>query len=124
MNRKRFTVDDHLLGTDPLIRSFYERFVNLVEACGTFEYVVGKDGIAFKGVRRNFAVAKPKAHSLDGVLVLQRRLEDPRIRTAQVYTKQLFGNRFRVTALDQLDEEFANWIQEAYHVGEGKHLAA
>lgn len=44
-----------------MIVSLYERFVQLVEAYGPFEYVVGKDGIAFKGQRRNFDVAKPKA---------------------------------------------------------------
>ena len=87
MNRKQFRVEDHLLGKEALIRALYERFVELVEGCGAFEYVVGKDGIAFKGAWRNFAVAKPKVHSLDGVLVLQRRLQDPRIRTAQIYTK-------------------------------------
>jgi hypothetical protein len=122
MHRKRFTIKEHLHGKDAVIIALYERFVQLVEACGPFEYVVGKDGIAFKGERRNFAVAKPKARSLDGVLVLQRHLQDPRIRTAQSYTKRLFGNQFRVTEPDQLDEEFANWIHEAYQVGQGRHL--
>ena len=115
MNRNVFTVKDHLLGKD-------ERFVDLVRACGPFEYVVGKDGIAFKGERHNFAVAKPKAHSLDGVLVLLRHLQDSRIRAVQIYTKRLFGNQFRVIQPDQLDEEFASWIHEAYQVGQGKHL--
>ena len=59
--------------------------------------IVGKDGIAFKGARCNFAVAKSKAHSLDGVLVLERSLADPRIRTAQIYKKKLFGNQLRLT---------------------------
>lgn len=122
MNRRQFTVIDHLRDKDSDIVSLYERFVQLVEGCGPFNYVVGKDGIAFKGERRNFAVAKPRARSLDGVLVLERRIEEPRIRTAQIYTKKLFGNQFRVTQLDQLDEEFAGWIKEAYEVGQGKHL--
>ena len=86
MNRKQFTVRDHLRNKDSLIVSLYERFVGLVEACGKFEYVVGKDGSAFKGARRNFAVAKPKARSLDGVLVLPRRLMNLRVRTVQIYT--------------------------------------
>ena len=47
MNRKQFTVEDHLLGKDALIRSLHQRFVELVEACGAFEYVVGKGVIAF-----------------------------------------------------------------------------
>ena len=77
MNRKQFTVEDHLLGKDTLIRLLPQRFVELVEACGVFEYVIGEDGIAFKGSRRNFAVAKPKVHSLNRVLVLPRGYKTP-----------------------------------------------
>jgi Domain of unknown function (DUF5655) len=122
MDPKAYTTKDHLLGKDPLIVTLYERFVELVEACGPFEYIVGKDGIAFKGQRRNFAVAKPRSHWLDGVLVLQRPLQGPRIRGAQSYTKRLLGNRFRVTQPDQLDDEFATWIREAYQAGKGNML--
>jgi hypothetical protein len=122
MDPKLYTTKDHLLGKDTVIVTLYERFVELVEACGPFEYIVGKDGIAFKGQRRNFAVAKPRPRWLDGVLVLQHRLRDPRIRGAQSYTKRLFGNQFRVTKPDQLDDEFATWIREAYQVGKGNML--
>jgi hypothetical protein len=55
-------------------------------------------------------------------LDLQRKLKDPRIRRASPYTKRLFVHQFRVTALDQLDEEFAEWVREAYEVGEEGHL--
>jgi hypothetical protein len=122
MSRDTYSIKDHLSGKDGAIVSLYERFVQLVEAYGPFEYVVGKDGIAFKGQRRNFAVAKPKARSLDGVLVLPRRLQDSRIHGVEPYTKKLFGNRFRVIGLDQLDEEFGAWVYEAYRVGQGQHL--
>ena len=122
MSTDTYTIKDHLSGKDADIVSLYELFVQLVEACGKFEYVVGKDGIAFKGHRRNFAVAKPKARSLDGVLVLPRRLKDPRIQAVESFTKQLFGNRFRLTEPDQLDEEFSDWVREAYQIGQGRHL--
>jgi Domain of unknown function (DUF5655) len=122
MIEKTYTIKNHLFGKDMIIVDLYERFAKLVEACGPFEYVISKDGIAFKGQRRNFAVAKPKNHWLDGVLILQRPLEDSRIRVSQRYTKRLFGNQFRVTKPDQLDDEFTSWIREAYQVGEGLHL--
>ena len=122
MNQKIYTIRDHLLGKDRTIAALYERFVELLQDCGPFEYLVGKDGIAFKGRRRNFAVAKPKARWPDGVLVLPRPLQDARIRTAEAYTQKLFGNHFRVMEPDQLDDEFANWVREAYQVGQGQHL--
>ena len=115
-------MDDHLRGRGRDVIRMYERFVELVEACGPFEVSIAKTAITFKGSRRGFAGAKPKDQWLDGYLDLQRQLKDPRIRRASPYTKRLFVHQFRVTALDQLDEEFAGWVREAYEVGEGRHL--
>ena len=119
-----WTVEDHLHGKPDAVVALYQRFVALVQACGPFEYAVSKTAITFKGSRRGFAGAKPKAHSLDGYLDLQRRVEDPRIRRASPYTKRLVVHQFRISAPEQLDEEFAGWVREAYQVGQGGHLAS
>jgi hypothetical protein len=122
MDASAWTVEDHLRDKPAAVVALYRRFVELVEACGPFDYAVSKTGITFKGRRRGFAGAKPKAHSLDGYLDLQRRVEDPRIRSASPYTKRLLVHQFRISAPEQLDEEFAGWVREAYQVGEGGHL--
>ncbi len=122
MEPSNWTVQDHLRDKPPAVIALYQRFVELVEACGPFEYSVSKTAITFKGSRRGFAGAKPTSRSLDGYLDLQRRVEDPRIRTASPYTKRLFVHQYRVTAADQLDDEFAGWVREAYEVGQGGHL--
>ena len=122
MEPSLWTVEDHLHGKPPAVIALYQRFVELVVACGPFDYSVSKTGITFKGSRRGFAGAKPTSRSLDGYLDLQRRVEDPRIRTASPYTKRLFVHQFRVSAADQLDDEFAGWVREAYEVGQGGHL--
>jgi hypothetical protein len=122
MEPSNWTVQDHLRGKPPAVIALYQRFVELVEACGPFDYSVSKTAITFKGSRRGFAGAKPTSRSLDGYLDLQRRVEDPRIRTASPYTRRLFVHQYRVTAADQLDDEFAGWIREAYEVGQGGHL--
>lgn len=59
---------------------------------------------------------------MDGYLDLQDRIEDPRILRSSPYTKKLYVHQFRVTNVDQLDEEFTSWVRKAYEVGEGKHL--
>ncbi len=122
MRANEWTVDDHLRGRPPAVVELYQRFVELVRACGPFELSVAKTAITFKGSRRGFAGAKPKVQGLDGYLDLQRRVEDPRIRNASPYTRRLFVHQFRVSALDQLDDEFAGWVREAYEVGRGGHL--
>jgi hypothetical protein len=122
MDTSAWTVEDHLRDKPAAVIALYRRFVEMVQACGPFDYGVSKTGITFKGSRRGFAGAKPKAHSLDGYLDLQRRVEDPRIRRASPYTKRLVVHQFRVSAPEQLDEEFAGWVREAYQVGLGEHL--
>jgi hypothetical protein len=122
MDPNRWTVEDHLRAKPTAVIALYHRFVELIEACGPFECSVSKTAITFKGSRRGFAGAKPSSRGLDGYLDLQRRLEDPRIRRAAPYTKRLFVHQFRVTAANQLDDEFAGWVREAYEVGQGGHL--
>jgi hypothetical protein len=123
MPSSEWTVEHHLRDKPAAVVALYQRFVELVQACGPFDYAVSKTAITFKGRRRGFAGAKPKAQSLDGYLDLQRRVEDPRIRRASSYTKRLVVHQFRVSVPEQLDEEFAGWIREAYQVGQGEHLA-
>ena len=123
MPSSEWTVEDHLGDKPPAVVALYQRSVELVQACGPFEYTVSKSAIGFKGSRRGFAGAKPTAQSLDGYLDLQRRVTDLRIRSAAPYTKRLVVHQFRISGPDQLDEEFAAWVREAYQVGQGGHLA-
>jgi hypothetical protein len=119
-----WTVDDHLRDKPAGSVQLYHRFVELVAACGPFEYAVAKTTIRFKGARRGFAGARPTAQGLAGYLDLQRAVEDPRFPRVTPYTKRLFTHQFRITAPEQLDEGFAGWVREAYAVGQGAHLGS
>jgi uncharacterized protein DUF5655 len=111
-----------LQGAPEPIVALYGRFIKLAEACGPFAYSVSKTAITLKGSRRGFAGATPRQSSLTGYLDLQRRIVDPRITRSGPYTKRLFVHHFRVVAIEELDEEFAAWLCEAYAVGQGVHL--
>jgi len=117
-----WTVEDHLSGQPAGSVELYLRFVELVEACGPFTCSVAKTMITFKGSRRGFAGAKPTRRGLSGYLDLQRVVRDPRFTRSSPYTKRLFVHQVRITALAELDSEFAGWIAEAYAVGQGAHL--
>lgn len=117
-----WTVDDHLHGKPSEVIELYQKLVRIVEACGPFDYSVSKTAITFKGTRRGFAGAKPGKTGLGGYLDLQRVVEDPRITNASPYTKRLYVHHYRVTNLEELDQEFASWVGEAYDVGRGAHL--
>lgn len=123
MAAPEWTVADHLHDKPAEIVELYRRLVEIVEACGPFQYSVSKSAITFKGSRRGFAGAKPRSTSLDGYLDLQRVVTDPRILRSSPYTKRLFVHQFRVSSPSQLDDRFATWVREAYEVGGGAHLA-
>jgi hypothetical protein len=117
-----WTVDDHLRMKPPGSVALYHSFVRLVEACGPVTYAVAKTTITFKGSRRGFAGARPTEQGLAVYLDLQRRVEDPRVTRAVPYTKRLFTHHLRITAPEQLDDDLAGWVREAYAVGQGAHL--
>jgi len=60
MPSSEWTVEDHLRDKPAAVVALYQRFVELVQACGPFEYAVSKTAIGFKGSRRGFAGAKPQ----------------------------------------------------------------
>lgn len=117
-----WTVERHLVNVSDTVVGLYGRFIELAMDCGPFSYSIAKTAITLKGSRRGFAGAKPKARSLDGYFDLQRQVEDPRVTRVAPYQTSLFVHHFRVTRLDELDEQFAEWIDEAYAVGAGEHI--
>jgi Domain of unknown function (DUF5655) len=119
-----WTVADHLRDMPAESVALYERFIELVAANGPFTYRVTKTMITVKGVRRGFAGARPTPRGLAGYFDIQRVITDPRILRADPYTKRLFVHQFRISSADQLDDEFAGWLGEAYRVGAGDHLSA
>jgi hypothetical protein len=117
-----WTVEDHLAGQPESSVALYERFVELVSRCGPFTKAVSKTAITFKGVRRGFAGARPDGRGLRGYLDLQHVVEDARITNVTPYTARLFVHHYRITTLEELDDEVAGWVAEAYAVGAGAHL--
>jgi hypothetical protein len=60
------SVEDHLRDKPAASVELYDRFVDLVSACGPFTYAVSKTTITFKGSRRGFAGARPTKTGLTG----------------------------------------------------------
>ncbi len=120
---ERWTVDMLLAGKPDVSVRLYQRFHQLVEACGPFEYNNTKSLIGFRGPRRAFAGVGLTARGLRGYMDLARAIApDPRISNISPYTRRLFVHAFTILSLDQLDETFGRWLCEAYAVGQGEHL--
>ena len=118
-----WTVERHLAGQPEFAVDLYRQFVAVVADCGRYTLAVARTTITFKGVRRGFAGARPKTGGLYGYLDLQREVFDPRLSKPAPYTKRLYVHHFHVARPEEMDDEFAGWVAEAYAVGQGAHLS-
>lgn len=118
-----WTEEDHLRGRPGWAVALYRDVAEAIDGCGPVTRSVSRTTITFAGPRRGFAGARPTATGVRGYLDLTRRLgDDPRILSASPYTRRLFVHQFRLTAPQQLDDEFRAWLAEGYAVGCGEHL--
>ena len=115
------TVDDHFLGAEPHVRETYDRLVRLMGQIGAFVVLPEKTRIAFQ-VRMSYAALMPRRRWLDGHVVLSRRLESPRFRRIDAYSRHNVVHAFRLHAPAEVDGEVEAWLREAYAVGAQRHL--
>ena len=112
----------HLAGRDPEVVAIFERLVELAERNGPVTVLAEKTRIAFQ-VRMSFAAFSLRRRWVDGHVVLARRLEHPRFRRVETFSPRNHLHQFRLERLEEVDEEVAAWLAEAYRVGEQRHLA-
>jgi hypothetical protein len=115
-------LDHHLEGKDPEVVAIFRRLVELAERNGPVTVLPEKTRIAFQ-VRMSFAAFTLRRRWVDGHVVLARRLESPRFRKVESFSPRNHLHQFRLEGLDEVDEEVAGWLAEAYRVGEQRHLA-
>jgi hypothetical protein len=117
----RLDLAHHFVGKPPFIRLLYNAVVARVRRCGPVIVLPEKSRIAFQ-VRMSFAQVTPRRQWLDGHVVLARRLEHPRFRRIETFSARNHVHHFRLSALTDIDEDFDNWLREAYAVGQQRHL--
>jgi hypothetical protein len=116
-----WTVEDHLNGKDEEVRRLYDGFERLLRAGGRAERSVTKTAIVFKGRVRVFAGVTPRRHTLSGFLDLMEPVHEKPFTRASPYTSRLWVNRFVVTSLNDLNDNFGRRVAEARAVGDGAH---
>ena len=115
------SLDRHLAGKPPEVAAIIRRLVELAERSGPVTVLPEASRIAFQ-VRMSFAAVVPRRRWVDWHVVLARRLEHPRFRRIDSISARNHVHHFRLARLDEVDEEVAAWLAEAYRVGEQRHL--
>jgi hypothetical protein len=117
----RHELQDHFYGKAAEIRALFDAVVALIQSIGPVLILPEKTRIAFQ-VRMSFAQVTPRQRWLDGHLVLARRGKHPRFRKIETISSRNHVHFFRLTSLADVDAEFRAWMEEAYRVGEQRHL--
>ena len=117
----RWTLARHFEGKDPAVRRLYDAVATMVRSLGPVRILPEKTRIAFR-VRMSFTQVTTRRHWLDGHVVLARRFEHPRFRSIQTISARNHVHFFRLERLEDVDAVFRGWLEEAYAVGEQKHL--
>jgi hypothetical protein len=108
---------DHFVGRDAEVVRTFRALVAAARRNGPVTVLPEKTRVAFQ-VRMSFAAFTLRRHWLDGHVVLARRRESPRFK--KIWTASLRNqvHEFRLRSADEVDDEVADWLREAYEVGE------
>jgi len=70
----------------------------------------------------SFAAFTLRKHELRGHVVLARRRDSPRFTKVWGPSPRNQVHEFTLRGPDEVDDEVADWLREAYAVGQQKHL--
>jgi hypothetical protein len=114
-------VDRLFEGCASQVRECFEQVLAAARRAGPLTVLPERTRVAFQ-VRMSFAAFQPRRCWLDGHVVLARELRSPRFRRIEVFSARNVLHAFRLHAPDEVDDEVAAWLAEAYRVGAQEHL--
>lgn len=109
----------------PRARSLYDRFVELVAACGEYYVAPAKTRIAFLALVRFAGISSLNEKRMVCSFSLPHPLSSPRFVKIEEVVPGWWVHRLHITDVSQLDAEVARWIRRSYRLmGERRRLAA
>jgi Domain of unknown function (DUF5655) len=108
----QFSVEQLLDGKPPEVVKLYDCLADLLSRRGQITVAPTKTRVLFK-VRTVFASVAVTKNWLDVVLVLGRHLKHRRIKKAQEEYPGIV-HFLRIEKTEELDDDLATWLQEAY----------
>jgi hypothetical protein len=112
----RWTLERHLEGRPPEVVETVERVLAVARSIGPVDVVPEKTRIAL-ATRMSFAALVVRTRWVDGHVVLARRLQSPRFTRIETFSPRNHLHGFRLRAPEEVDDELAAWLTEAYAVG-------
>jgi hypothetical protein len=100
----------------PRARALYDRFEQLIAACGEYRVAPAKTRIAFMGRVRFAGITSLSEKGMTCAFTLERPLRSPRFQSVQEVAPGWWVHRLRITEPEQLDGQVARWIRSSYRL--------
>ncbi len=100
----------------PRAREFYNRFEQMIAACGEYHVAPAKTRIAFLGRVRFAGITSLSEKGMTCAFALPHRLDSPRFTKIEEVGRGWWAHRLRITDVEQLDEEVGSWLRESYRL--------
>lgn len=110
------TLQDWLNRMGPRARAFYDRFEEMVAACGEYHVAPAKTRIAFLGRVRFAGITRLSEKGMTCGFALPEPLRSPRFAKVEEIVPGWWHHRLRITEVSQLDEEVQGWLRESYRL--------
>jgi hypothetical protein len=98
----------------PNARSLYERFEQMIAACGEYYVAPAKTRIAFMGRVRFAGITSISEKGMTCSLALPQPLRSPRFAKVEEVAPGWWAHRLRITDVCQLDDELQGWLRSSY----------
>src|ERR1043165_5126551 len=105
----------HFTGKSENVRALFDTLVAMIKKCGPVRILPEKTRIAFQ-VRMSFIAVQVRRNYLIGHFVFAGRVEHPRFTRVETFSPRNHLHAFRLDRLEDLDDEFAECVSEAYAV--------
>ena len=112
-----YSVNDHFMNKDPVVRSLYDQLVSLLRTFGPIEEDPKKTSIH---LNRRSALAGVETRKDYFLLNLKsdHSIKNPRIVKAEQVSTKRFHHKVRISSPNDFEEELKTWLREAYLLSE------
>jgi hypothetical protein len=100
----------------PRARALYDRFEELIAACGEYHVAPAKTRIAFLGRVRFAGITSLSEEGMTCSFSLPKPLKSSRIIKVEEVVPGWWVHRLRITEVTQLDDQCQTWLRESYRL--------
>lgn len=112
---KKFTIDSHFAGKDPVVRQIYDCLVDRLGEIGTVVVEPKKTSIHLNNVSALAGVATRKSYLLLNIKSAQK-LDSSRFHKAEKLSASRYHQEVKLEKVADVDDELMAWLRAAYEL--------